>query len=337
MLIAVNLLLPWSAIHSAINSVIVIGLYVLLNLIVPQEDPIRSEILINNLYFLCSTSVIAVSINYVKQKLITQEFHLRSDLKTARDALWGEMEVAKRIQTSLLPKLHEVNGYRIAASMFPADEVGGDYYDVIESGNGETWLTIGDVSGHGVESGLIMMMTQTSIFTTVNRAAGQRPSEVLVGVNRVLRKNISRLGADRYVTCMALNLGTNRITFAGKHQDLLIWRARTGTIERVSNDGVWLGLVDDITGLLPDDTRPIEEGDVVLLYTDGVTEAMNAQRELFGEERLCEALARTARLDVDQIVDGVVQAVWGFMQRQRDDISVVAVKRVSAPASPGPC
>jgi phosphoserine phosphatase RsbU/P len=170
-MIAVNLLLPWSAFQSAINCFLIIGPYIVLNALVPQREPVQSEILINNLYFLCSTAVISTIINHVKQKLITQEFHLRADLKKARDALWGEMEVAKRIQTSLLPKLHEVNGYTIAASMQPADEVGGDYYDVVESAKGETWLCVGDVSGHGVESGLIMMMTQTSIFTTVNRAA----------------------------------------------------------------------------------------------------------------------------------------------------------------------
>src|SRR5919198_2292985 len=273
-MIAVNLLLPWSASQSAINSFLIIGPYIILNALVPHER-VHSEILVNNLYFLCSTGVISTSINYVKQKLIVQEFHLRSDLKKARDALWGEMEVAKRIQTSLLPKLHEVNGYAVAASMQPADEVGGDYYDVVESEKGETWLCVGDVSGHGVESGLIMMMTQTSIFTAVNRAAGQNPSEVLTEVNAVLKTNISRLGADRYVTCMAVRLDKESVTFAGKHQDVLLYRARTGTTEQISTDGVWLGIVDDVSGQFPDMSVPIEEGDVLLLYTDGVTEAMN--------------------------------------------------------------
>src|SRR5919198_350639 len=273
-MIAVNLLLPWSASQSAINSFLIIGPYIILNALVPHER-VHSEILVNNLYFLCSTGVISTSINYVKQKLIVQEFHLRSDLKKARDALWGEMEVAKRIQTSLLPKLHQVNGYALAASMQPADEVGGDYYDVVESEKGETWLCVGDVSGHGVESGLIMMMTQTSIFTAVNRAAAQKPSEVLTAANTVLKTNISRMGADRYVTCMAMRLDPESVTFAGKHQDVLVYRARTGTTEQISTEGVWLGVVDDVTEQFPDVTLPIEEGDVLLLYTDGVTEAMN--------------------------------------------------------------
>jgi phosphoserine phosphatase RsbU/P len=328
-LIAVNLLLPWAAIHSAVNSALIIGLYVGLNLLVPQQQPVHREILINNIYFLASTAVIAVSINHVKQRLITQEFRLRADLKAARDALWGEMEVAKRIQTSLLPKTHEVNGYRVAAVMNPAAEVGGDYYDVIETPRGETWLCIGDVSGHGVESGLIMMMAQTSLFSTISGTPGLLPSRVLGTVNEVLKKNITRLGTDRYMTCMAIRLEKDAIAFAGKHQDILIWRARTGTTEQVETEGVWLGLVDDIDKLLPDERRPIEPDDVILLFTDGVTEAMNGEREQYGEERLRQALARSARLDPEKIVEAVVKDVTSFTHQQRDDLTVVAIKRSS--------
>lgn len=327
-LIAVNLLLPWAAVHSAINSMLIIGMYVVLNLIVPQREPVQSDILINNLYFMVSTGVIAISINYVKQKLIVQEFHLRADLKAARDALWGEMEVAKRIQTSLLPKMHHVNGYKIAAVMYPADEVGGDYYDVIESAQGETWLCIGDVSGHGVESGLIMMMTQTSIFTTVNREPNLSPSAVLTSANAVLKTNISRLGADRYVTCMAMQLKPDRIVFGGKHQDVLVYRAKSGTAEQISTDGVWLGVIDDISGKLGDEMRMIEEDDVILLFTDGITEAMNEKKELFGEERLRQSLMRAAGMDVEEIVRAVIADVRAFMITQKDDLTVVVAKRM---------
>lgn len=326
-LIAVNLLIPWSAFHSAINSVMTLAMYVGLNLVFRQRTPFRPEILINNLYFLASTGVITTAITFVKQALITQEFHLRSDLKNARDKLWSEMEVAKRIQTALLPRTREVNGYQVSAVMLPADEVGGDYYDVVETARGETWLCIGDVSGHGVESGLIMMMAQTSVFSAVNRVAGKKPSEVLAEVNQVLKKNINRLGADRYMTCMVIQLEPERIVYSGKHQEVLIWRERTQQVEILSTDGVWLGLVDDIEGLLADESRPIEAGDVILLYTDGVTEAMTRDRKLYGEERLREALAKYAKLPPEEIVRSIVDEVTRFMHKQNDDITVVALKR----------
>ena len=327
---AVNLLMPWAAIYSAINTVVIIGIYVLFNLAVKQAEPIHSEILVNNLYFLAAMGVITGAINHVKQTIIIQEFNLRADLKRARDALWGEMEIAKHIQTALLPSAKQVNGYDVAALMQPADEVGGDYYDLVETPHGEAWVCIGDVSGHGVESGLIMMMTQTSIFTAINRAPDQKPSDVLNEANVVLKKNISRLGGERYVTCMAMRLGSDRISFSGKHQDVFIYRARSGTIERVVTEGVWLGLVDDIRGKQVDDSRTIEEDDVILLYTDGVTEAMDASRKMYGEDRLSDALARSARLGVDAIVSAIMSEVKAHTSVQRDDVTVVAIKRRAA-------
>jgi phosphoserine phosphatase RsbU/P len=292
------------------------------------------ENLINNLYFLSSTGVIAVSINYVKHKLIKTEFEQRAQLKAARDALRGEMEIAKKIQTALLPDLRRIGDYYVAATMLPADEVGGDYYDIIATAAGEQWIAIGDVSGHGVESGLIMMMTQTSIFTTVNRAPDILPSAVLRGVNSVIKQNISRMGADRYMTISIARLERDRLTFAGKHQDVLVYRHRRGVTELVPSRGTWLGVFDDIGDYLVDTTILIEEGDVVLLFTDGVTEAANAAGVMFGEENLGEALSKYAGLDPAAIVASILGEVQRHMAEQKDDITLVALKR-SAPLSHG--
>lgn len=328
-LVAVNLLLPWDYIHSALNSAIVIGLYVVLNLVLSDAgNAATTSIIVNNLYFLSSTAVIAVSINYVKQKLIKQEFFLRTELKSARDALWGEMEVAKHIQTALLPKVHEVPGYKIAATMLPAEEVGGDYYDIMETAHGETWLAIGDVSGHGVESGLIMMMAQTSLDTVIHRAKDITPSAALSDVNAVIRRNISRLGADRYMTISAFRVDGERLTFAGKHQDVMIYRAARAVTEVVPTHGGWLGVVDDLGPFLEDRTETLQANDVVLLYTDGITEASDAKGEMFGEDRLRQALTRHATGRVEEIVDNIIREVRAHMSQQLDDMTIVALRRV---------
>lgn len=325
--VAIAILLPWAMFHSASNTLIVIGLYVALNLIFPSPQPLDKGILINNLCFLLGTAVIAVSINYVKQRLIRQEFFLRTDLKTARDALWGEMEVAKRIQTSLLPRKLKLEGYNAAAVMLPAEEVGGDYYDIIQTTAGETWISIGDVSGHGVESGLIMMMTQTSIFTTVNRDKNLRPSEVLNLVNTVIRENISRMGADRYMTLTTMVLEQGRLIVAGKHQDILVYRAAEGATQAIPTTGTWLGIVDDLGGFLQDLTIEINRGDVVLLYTDGVTEAMDNNGEMYGDKRLERALTSYASLEVEETVKKIVAEIREHTHEQQDDITVIAIKR----------
>lgn len=112
-------------------------------------------------------------------------------LQKVMDALWGEMELAKRIQTILLPVNPHIPGYEIAASSEPANEVGGDYYDVI-SAAGYDWIVIGDVSGHGITSGLVMMMVQTAIHTVLLNNPGVSPSFLLTAVNRVIYENIKK-------------------------------------------------------------------------------------------------------------------------------------------------
>lgn len=329
-MIAVNLLLPWEFLHSAINSTLIIGLYVLWNVVIPQSTPVATASIVNNLYFLTGTAVVSTSINFVKQRLIKQEFFLRTDLKGARDALWGEMEIAKHIQTALLPKIHALRHFQVAAIMQPADEVGGDYYDIVETAAGETWACIGDVSGHGVASGLIMMMTQTSVYSIVNEQAGLPPSRVLSLVNAVLRENISRLGADRYVTATLLRLEKDRFVFAGCHQDILVFRAATATIEVVPTTGSWLGIVDDLMPHLADGSAALAPDDIILLFTDGITEATNASHEMFGEDRLRQALLRYASSSVDDIVANVLRDVRKFTSVQYDDLTLVALRRSDA-------
>jgi serine phosphatase RsbU (regulator of sigma subunit) len=337
-MIATNLLLPWRAIHSAFNGLLVIGLYVVLNLLIPNHERVHYDVVVNNMYFLISTAIITVAISWVKQRLIREEFFARSNLETARDALWGEMEVAKHIQTSLLPKERAVDSYDVAAETIPAAEVGGDYYDVIARRDGELWVAIGDVSGHGVESGLIMMMAQTSLATAVERIGDGGPSDVVRTVNGVLTENIARLGADRYMTLTALVFRDGEVVFAGKHQDILVYRAATGRVESIPTMGTWLGVLADLSGHVSDARVRVDVGDVVLLFTDGVTEATSAAGEMFGEERLEAALSRHAGRPAAEITEEILEEVRQFVGVQADDITVLALKRTStrsSDASPG--
>ncbi len=324
-IIGVNLLLPWRAVHSAFNSMIIIVMYVMLNQY-SNHQPV-SPVLINNLFFLSATSIIAVSINYVKHLLIKKEFYLMCELKTARDSIWSEMELAKRIQTALLPNRQKIKGYDIAATMLPAKEVGGDYYDIIESGHGNKWVTIGDVSGHGLDSGLIMMMAQTSILSKVGNNGYCNPSDILCAVNEVLRENLSRLGSDHYMTMMALRLSKSNITVAGKHQDLLIYRAASNRIETVTVPGTWLGITDNIKSNLVDVNITLDNGDIVLLFTDGITEAVNKAGEMYGQEQLEQVLNKYAHLPVVKMRDKIISDVMAFQEEQNDDITLVVIKK----------
>ncbi|MFH2131696.1 MAG: SpoIIE family protein phosphatase [bacterium] len=324
-IVGVNLLLPWRAFHSAINSLLMIGMYIGFNLV--ANLGFNYPILLNNLFFMTSTAIIAVSINYVKHKQVKAEFQLLVQLKMARDALWSEMELAKRIQTALLPSNEKMSGFEIAAIMSPAREVGGDYYDIIETKEGDKWITMGDVSGHGVDSGLIMMMVQTSIFGTVNNGHERKPSYILEMANTVIRENISRLGSSHYMTIMAIQFTDTQMTLAGKHQDIIVYRASLNKTEIIPTKGTWLGIADDIKDYLEDQTVEIEDGDLILLFTDGITEAENSDGEMYGQVRLENALNEYADLPVAKILDKIVNEVKDFQKEQMDDMTLIVIRK----------
>lgn len=337
--VGVNLMLPWRALHSGINGFAVLVIYAGINSIF--GGPFHTTALVSNLYFLCSTVVVAVAISAVRHDLIENEFRLRAELvqanaeldrsrrelKTARDALWGEMEVAKRIQTALLPEDRRLGAYDVAARMLPAAEVGGDYYDIIDAGEGQRWVAIGDVSGHGVESGLVMMMTQTSILTLVLDRPDAAPAEVFSAVNRVLLENISRLGASRYMTLNVVKLAAEGLVLAGKHQDVLVWRRAVQRVETISNEGCWIGVVLDTRGRVSDQFIPMSPGDVALFYTDGATEAADAGRVMFGDARLAEALARVAERPLPEALEALFADIAAFQAVQDDDVTLMLVRR----------
>lgn len=326
-IIGVGILLPWQAYHSAINGSIIIFIYLFLNICANQDYQVSN--LTNNLFFLCSTIIISVSGNYIRNRLIMREFSLRIQLEKAWDSIWSEMEIAKRIQTALLPTVQNLDKYEIAASMQPAEEVGGDYYDILKDSRGKYWINIGDVSGHGVESGLIMMMTQTSAFSTISMNPDSNPSDVLNSVNRVINENIKRLGSERYMTISIIRLDDAEMIFSGKHQDILIYRAKEKKTEAVKTEGTWIGIIDNIKEYLTDKRIKVDVGDIVLLFTDGIVEAFNANNEMFSQTRLELLLTKYAHLSADEIVKEIIKNVLEYQDKQEDDITVVALKRIN--------
>jgi predicted ATPase/serine phosphatase RsbU (regulator of sigma subunit)/tRNA A-37 threonylcarbamoyl transferase component Bud32 len=242
--------------------------------------------------------------------------------------LWSEMDLARKIQTVLLPRETRFSDYEVSAVMVPAATVGGDYYDIIRT-EGSDWVLIGDVSGHGVTAGLSMMMVQTAIRTVVLGANGSAstltPSQVLAKANAAVRGNMHKVNEDHYMTITGLQLQGGSIRYAGLHQDILIYRASSGTVERVETRGMWIGPVDDIGPLLRDETLELRTGDVVLLFTDGITEAMVGGRR-FGTDGLVAAFARLAAngQTSEAILEGIMRNVEGTAQE--DDVTMMAVR-----------
>jgi DNA-binding LacI/PurR family transcriptional regulator/serine phosphatase RsbU (regulator of sigma subunit) len=256
---------------------------------------------------------------------IVEETTLRERL--AREQLQGEMAVARRIQTALAPRMLSVPGVSIAARMQPADEVGGDYYDVIPTDQG-CWFGIGDVTGHGLLSGLVMLMIQSMVSTLVSTRPNASPARLVQDLNTVLVPNIrQRLERDEHATFMLIKyLADGKITFAGAHEDLIVYRARQGSCEVVPSAGIWVGIRPDIGEATRDQSLELSIGDVLVLYTDGLTEAQNADFEQFGLERLADVVRANASKPVDGILGRIFAAVRGWTAVQRDDMTCVVLR-----------
>jgi len=325
-IIGVNLLMPWKSYHTAINASLIIAMYVLFNL--ASGSTIINAVAVNNFYFLIATAVVAVAINEVRHRLIRNEFALLVELKRARDSIWSEIELAKQIQVALLPDQRELRGFDVAVTMIPAREVGGDYYDVIETKDGHQYVTIGDVSGHGVDSGLIMMMAQTAVMTLIQNNPDISPPEILGVVNRVLRENIARLESNHYMTLSVLKIEGDRVIMAGHHQDVLIYRAASCRVEIVTTKGTWLGIADDLGDFSEVTVLDLSDNDVILLFTDGVTETTNKSGLMYGQERLQEMFGETSSLPPAEALKSLVSDVVTYQDQQADDITLMLLRRV---------
>jgi sigma-B regulation protein RsbU (phosphoserine phosphatase) len=259
---------------------------------------------------------------------VIEETTLRERL--AREQMLGELAVARRIQTALIPKSIAVPGLDLSAGMLPADQVGGDYYDVFNTADG-CWIGIGDVTGHGLLAGMIMLMMQSAVCALVDTLPDGSPAQIVRRLNHVMRLNIrERLGESDHATFVMLRYRSDGcVTMAGAHEDVVVYRAATQRCERYTPSGVWLGIVEDIEVETLDQSFTLERGDLMLLYTDGLIEARGADHEEFGLERVERILRASAGAPVDDIRQQLLAAVLAWTPVQQDDVTLIVGRRTT--------
>lgn len=253
--------------------------------------------------------------------------------RAEREQADEEARIAAHIQTMILPVQPEVAGLEIAAKMLPALHVGGDYYDVLPTADG-CWLGIGDVAGHGLASGLVMLMIQSSVLALVTSRPNMSPTEVVRAINGVVHENVKRrLEQNEHATfCVGRYRTDGNITFAGGHDDALLYRAKSGVVQRVSPEGMWIGLIPELRAEdSPELTVRLEDGDVLLLYTDGLVEARDASGEQFGDVRLTTIFTTLGRHPVEEIRDRLLRAVQEWMAEQQDDVTLLVARHRARP------
>jgi predicted ATPase/serine phosphatase RsbU (regulator of sigma subunit)/tRNA A-37 threonylcarbamoyl transferase component Bud32 len=256
---------------------------------------------------------------------------LNEMLKEDNLRMSAELDVAKQLQQMVLPKpeeLQAVEGLDIAGFMQPADEVGGDYYDVLQY-NGGVKIAIGDVTGHGLESGVLMIMAQTAV-RNLQQSGETDPVKFLDVLNRTLYANIERMNSYKNMTLAILDYQEGMLTLSGQHEELIVVRAE-GTLERIDtlNLGFPLALEEDIADFVAQERVQLNSGDVVVLYTDGITEAFDRGQVQYGLERLCEVVRENHQRSAEEIRHAVIEDVRQHIGEQKvfDDITLVVLKQ----------
>jgi len=250
-----------------------------------------------------------------------------------RQRLEKEMEIAARIQTSILPRDMTVAGLEIAAAMHAATEVGGDYYDVVPVDDG-CWIGIGDVAGHGLGTGLVMLMMQSGIGALARKMPDAAPRDLVLALNTMLVENVrTRLGQHEHATLTLMRYRRDgSLTFAGAHEDLLIRRVATGRCERVETPGPWVGAKRDIAAGTVDSTARLQSGDLLVLHTDGLTEAVAADGSgaRFGIDRLVALIEEHGASPPATVRDAILAAVAAFSAQRDDDVTLLVARYTGA-------
>lgn len=256
---------------------------------------------------------------------------LNHKLSAENSRMSSELEILQKMQAMILPKaleLSKIKDLDISGFMQPAEEIGGDYYDILETEGGVT-IGIGDVTGHGLESGILMVMTQTAIRTL--KESGEQDLIKFVDIlNRTLYDNVQRMEADRDLTLSILNYEQGTLQITGQHEDIIVVRA-SGEIEQVSTVdlGIPIAFDEEIMPFLDQVSLELNPGDGMVLYTDGITETTNSQQQPYGIDRLCDVIHRYWSLSVEEIKQAILKDFYEFVDHQNlvDDITLLVIKR----------
>ena len=247
------------------------------------------------------------------------------------ESIKGDLAVAREIQQAILPRIfppfpENADMLDIAASMNAAKDVGGDFYDFFRIDDDCIGFVIADVSGKGVPAAIFMAVSRTLIRATGIRAVS--PSECITYSNGLLEKeSVNNMFVTVFYGIYNIKTGEVKYTNAGHNPPYVL--KQNGSAEKLPVTGnMAIGIFGDYE--YQEETLQLEHGDTLLLYTDGVTEAINPREEEYGDERLCKLLCQSNKLTCQEIIDTVKADVKTFAdgEEQSDDITLLALKRL---------
>jgi len=267
-----------------------------------------------------------------KEEFILENYGLPSHIQriSERERLKKELEIAAKVQLSLLPKEEpKIQGYDISAISIPAIEAGGDYFDFVKLSGSKLGIAIGDVSGKGV--GAAIYMTLTKGILQAHAEEDVSPKNVLGKVNRLLYKTIEK---NSFVSMFyaILDTSNHKIVYSrAGHNPGILCSESGGKTKLLLSKGMALGLEEGqmFTSTLIEEEFEIKKGDVLVLYTDGFTEAMNEKHQEYGEENLIKLIEEHRNLSSKELRNKILKDINFFVDNypQHDDMTIVIVKR----------
>jgi len=255
-------------------------------------------------------AVLLGSLGYVAARHILRRDHELDEMRS-------ELETARRIQLSILPGAFPESAYfRVAARYVPMTTVAGDFYDFVSVSPTQAGILIADVSGHGIPAALIASMVKMAASS--QRANSTNPAQLLDGMNTALCGNTQ----DQSVTAAYVHLDAQAREFryaAAGHPPMLL--LRNGHVSEVIENGLVMAIT--ATATYTQITQPLKEGDRLIIYTDGILEARDAQGKFYDEENLHAIIARTATLPPSEAANQVVDSVQEWSKSQDDDLTMI--------------
>ncbi len=260
---------------------------------------------------------------------VTKSFERASSEIREGKRMLNELEVASKIQSDILPPQNPtIPGLDVVAKTRSAAELGGDNFDFITYGE-NTFIYIGDVTGHGVPAAIIMTMVHAILHTLVEFCT--TTYDLVVKTNKLLRGSLKST-MFMTMTMMKWNHREQKMSYVGAgHEHLVIYRAGLGRCEVKPSGGIALGMVPDNSKLIKEVDIPMERDDVIVLYTDGITEGRNMSGEMYSLDRLVKAIEHyAAEYGSEGIVHHIAMDYAKFVEShvQEDDVSLIAIKYV---------
>jgi len=267
-----------------------------------------------------------------KKEFVLEDYGLPSHIEkiSERERLKKELEIAAKVQLSLLPKEQpNIPDYEIASLSIPAKEAGGDYYDFVKLSEGKLGIAIGDVSGKGV--GAAIYMTLTKGILQAHAEENVSPKIVLGKVNKLLYKTIEK---NSFVSMFyaILDMKNHSLLYSrAGHNPGIFCSFEERDSKLLMSQGIALGLEEGkvFQDTLLEDTITLKQGDVVVFYTDGFTEAMNEKLEQYGETKFIKLIQDNREKHSQEILDLILKDVHHFTKDfpQHDDMTIVILKR----------